>query len=75
MAKVRRLTALEVKVALATWDGLWRFLTDAPETHTAQLLAAERAGRRRKQFLLRLHSRYNKVRAHRERAELKELAT
>lgn len=56
---------------LQTWIGLNDALRTADEDQCQKLLDEELAGRRRKQFLLRIHSRLNKVRADRERGELK----
>lgn len=56
--------------ALKTWDGLNKALmSSVDEDYFNHLMAAELAGRRRKQFLSRIHSRLNKVRADRERKE------
>lgn len=57
-----------------TWEDLNRVVRKADEPTCALLLSAEKKGKRRKQFLLRIHSRLNKVRADRERAELKRIA-
>jgi hypothetical protein len=53
-----------------TWLGLNETLRAATEETCRALLQAEQEGPRRKQFLKRIHSRLNKVRADRERAEL-----
>ncbi len=45
-------------------------LRDADEAVCHAMLAAEKAGKNRRSFLLRIHSRLNKVRADRERAEI-----
>lgn len=55
---------------LRTWIELNEALRKADERLCQRLLKEEQAGRRRKQFLKRIHSRLNKVRADRERAEL-----
>ncbi len=57
-----------------TWVGLNDWLRDAAEADCAALLAEERASHGRRFVLLRTHSRLNKVRAARERAELKEIS-
>lgn len=59
--------------ALATWDGLNEFVmaTD-DEAALKKLLTEELKGRKRAQFVKRIHSRINKLRADRERAELEE---
>lgn len=56
--------------ALQTWIGLNDELRDADEDRCQELLDEELAGRKRKQFIKRIHSRLNKVRADRERKEL-----
>lgn len=56
--------------ALQTWIGLNDELRDADEARCQELLDEELTGRRRKQFIKRIHSRLNKVRADRERKEL-----
>lgn len=55
---------------LQTWVALNDALRDADEKLCIQLLKEEKAGRQRRQFLLRIHSRLNKVRADREREQL-----
>jgi hypothetical protein len=57
---------------LATWDDLNRHIVVADEAVCRDLLCREREGRRRKTFILRIHSRLNLVRAERERRELVE---
>lgn len=56
--------------ALQTWIGLNDELRDADEIRCQELLNEELSGRKRKQFIKRIHSRLNKVRADRERKEL-----
>lgn len=56
--------------ALQTWIALNDELRDADEDLCQRLLDEELAGRKRKQFIKRIHSRLNKVRADRERKEL-----
>jgi len=60
----------KIDEALATWVALNDALRDANEATCQALLKAEKAGKKRQQFLKRIHSRLNKVRADRERAEL-----
>lgn len=55
---------------LKSWTALNDALRYADETLCKTLLDAEVRGRRRKQFMKRIHSRMNRVRAARERAEL-----
>lgn len=61
--------------ALTSWVNLNEELQDCDEPNAQSLLQQELKGRRRKQFLLRIHSRVNKLRADRERQELKGMAT
>lgn len=59
--------------ALRSWLALNDAIREADEAFCWQLLDEELKGRRRKQFIRRIHSRLNKVRADRERAELEVL--
>ncbi len=52
---------------LKTWNGLNAALRSCSEAYARQLLHLEQTGRRRKLFLLRIHSRLNYIRAARER--------
>lgn len=56
--------------ALQSWPALNDVLRKAGESECQVLLSEELKGRRRKQFIKRIHSRLNKVRADRERMEL-----
>lgn len=56
--------------ALQSWLALNDALREADEPVCEALLKEELKGRKRKQFIKRIHSRLNKVRADRERAEL-----
>lgn len=56
--------------ALQSWPALNQALREAPESVCDALLKEELAGRKRKQFIKRIHSRLNKARADRERVEL-----
>lgn len=59
--------------ALATWDRLNEFVMSTDDESVLQkLLKEELNGRKRAQFVKRIHSRINKLRANRERTELKE---
>lgn len=55
---------------LRSWEALNDHLINADEARCKELLQLEINGRKRRQFLLRIHSRLNKVRADRERLEL-----
>lgn len=58
--------------ALSTWEKLNATLMSGDESDARVLLRAEMAGRKRKQFMLRIHSRLNYLRACRERQEIME---
>lgn len=55
---------------LATWVELNEVMQSASEDFCKELLKVELKHRKRKIFVLRIHSRLNKLRAHRERKEL-----
>lgn len=55
---------------LKSWVALNNFLRDCTQKQAEKLLEEERKGRARKMFLLRIHSRINKVRADGERSKL-----
>lgn len=57
--------------SLETWVNLNATLQGCDEKTAEGLLEEERKGRKRKQFMLRIHSRLNKLRADRERKELR----
>jgi len=59
---------------LSSWISLNTKLQTASEKDSESLLNEELLDRRRKQFLLRIHSRINKLRAARERAQLRKQA-
>lgn len=59
---------------LRTWNALNAAMQDADEELCEALLAEERKGRCRKRFLLRIHSRLNRMRAGAERLRLKNEA-
>jgi hypothetical protein len=58
--------------ALTTWELLNTALLWATEQDCRALINKEMKGRRRRQFLLRIHSRLNRIRAERERVEILE---
>lgn len=60
--------------ALASWSTLNAAIISADEKTCQKLLEAETKGKGRRMFLLRIHSRLNKVRADRERTELTKAA-
>jgi len=55
---------------LRSWTALNDALRDADEAKCKSLMNDEVKGRKRKQFIRRIHSRLNKARADRERSEL-----
>jgi len=59
-----------VPEALSTWIRLNDELRDADEAECRMLLELELKGRRRSQFIKRIHSRLTRVRRQRERHEL-----
>lgn len=64
------MTAKEIDTALGSWLALNKFLRTARETQCSILLAFERKGRRRLNYMLRIYGRYNRLRCDRERREL-----
>jgi hypothetical protein len=70
MAKM--LTIGEIANILSTWETLNEYIVDASEKNCNELLTAELEGKARQMFVLRIHSRMNRMRALRERIELKE---
>lgn len=56
--------------ALCNWSNCNGFLRTASEADARAILEAEAKGQQRVQFMLRAHSRFNRLRAARERAEL-----
>lgn len=61
--------------ALKSWMLLNDDLRGADEERCQMLLNAELADKKRRQFVMRIHSRLNKVRADRERKDLEEEIT
>lgn len=55
---------------LASWDALNEAIMQMDEAESKVLLQKELKGRKRSQFVKRIHSRINKLRADRERLEL-----
>jgi len=66
--------AQDIERALSTWHALQEYITGLDEKGCLQLLEAEKKGQCRLRMLLRIHSRLNRVRAHRERNELEKIA-
>ena len=61
----------QIAKILKAWGALNDVLRDADETLCEELLCAELEGAGRKQFMLRIHSRLNRMRAGAERIKLK----
>jgi len=59
---------------LRTWVALNEAMQDADDELCRELLAEESVGRRRKRFMLRIHSRLNRMRAGAERIKIREEA-
>lgn len=55
---------------LDNWSTLNAYIADADEKACIKLLGEELNGQKRRMFVLRIHSRLNRVRADRERAAL-----
>ena len=55
---------------LSSWVAMNEALKTLSEEHCWGLLEQEKEGRKRAQFMLRIHGRANKLRAERERREL-----
>lgn len=55
---------------LETWVSVNAFLPNATEEECQELLKMEKKGMKRRRIMLRIHSRLNKMRAHRERIEI-----
>lgn len=60
----------ELAAQCETWLGLNEVVREADEELCLRLMTHERSRKSRKQFLKRIHSRLNKLRAQRERAAL-----
>lgn len=60
--------------ALKSWAALNEALKKADEGRCLRLLKLERGGKRRQQFMLRIQSRLNRVRAYHERLRIFEEA-
>ena len=69
MAVKKSETIIPMEV-LVNWEACNNFLREASEKQAQALLDLEKAGKRRVQYLLRIHARYNRERARRERSEL-----
>jgi len=72
MAKNNKATDYETP--LRSWADLNEAMQSCEEDFAKALLEREKRGKQRKQFMLRIHSRINKLRADREREEILEVA-
>ena len=63
-------TRKKSSLELTTWIGLNEALMAGDLELAERLLKEEQKGKKRKQFMLRIHSRINKLRADAERAKL-----
>ncbi len=70
--KGARREATQASAVSSAWKALNDELRTADEARCEELLKVETKGYNRQTFLLRIHSRLNKVRAVREREELKQ---
>lgn len=59
-----------IEKTLRNWSTLNAVIVDADLKTSEELLAGEVAGKNRKQFVLRIHSRINRLRAHLERENI-----
>lgn len=64
---------VNTREVLTSWATLNEFLRNASVEECEELKAAELEGKRRLVFLLRIHSRFNKERAAKERRQLKSM--
>lgn len=65
--------AQSIEQMTSTWQVLNLALLNADEQLANQMLDAEKAGKKRTRFMLRIHSRINKLRADRERIGIERL--
>lgn len=70
MAKNEATTKINPAALLENWAGLNAQLGELTEEECWHLLALEKTGLKRLQFLLRIYGRANKLRTQRERQEL-----
>lgn len=55
---------------MMSWVDLQTFIMKAREDELIRMLEAEKFGKKRTQYLIRIHSRFNVLRARRERKDL-----
>ena len=70
MAEQPKKTKPQLEAALTNWETCNDFLRAATEDDASAMLAMEKSGKRRVQYLLRIYARFNRERARRERSEL-----
>jgi hypothetical protein len=58
------------KIEEMSWPDLQTMVMKATEDGCLKMLEAEKSGKKRPQYLLRIHGRYNVLRAKRERKDL-----
>ncbi len=63
---------MKESAALRSWTALNNVVRTADEKTCNQLMEEELKGQKRRMFVMRIHSRMNKIRADRERSELRE---
>lgn len=63
----------KIKSALNTWIALNAFLRKASEAEVLEALETEKKGAKRPHIMIRVHATYNKLRARREREELRAI--
>ncbi len=73
MARKKSPSIKAVHEALSSWDNLNAFIATADEEACVWTMHEEMQGKRRMMFVLRIHSRVNKLRAHREREKLRRM--
>lgn len=59
-----------IEATLSSWSSLNEIVKNCNEKECVKLMEAESKGKHRKDFMLRIHSRLNKLRADRERKEI-----
>lgn len=73
LARKKTITNREVQEALSSWENLNKLMSTADEEACVHVMHEEMRGKRRMMFVLRIHSRVNKLRAHREREKLRRM--
>lgn len=68
--KTKKAEKVDLTGVLNNWESCNDFLRNCSEQQAAELLELEKTGKKRMQYLLRIHARFNRERARRERSEL-----